>query len=471
MSASPNTILVSAYLSGHEHATKLRYFEKLDQALRPLNYHLLLVNLVPGRLKTSCKHVSAYSFTVGPHRAPGSRTVRRLDLRKEIRESASVEAGAHRWTAAEAETKLLYFRAFMRRVFREHRPALCVLWNQFNGHHLVLADLCQDISVPVAFAEYGLLPGTIVFETGGQMALSWVAQENERFLQLPVDEDDVDATSRYLDLVKDERRTRKPQPSSPKVTQICEKAHQKGRKVLFYPGEHGNHSGILPRGRSDAARHSPFFEDTADALATLSDLAASKGWHVLFKPHPLSDDRNLPDSNEYLSIVPDANIFECIEQSDLTVTILSQACYLSVIHGRACVLLGRNPISGKGCVYEIGARHDTGAMLQEALDAGFTDKQKAAWRKHAAQLLRHYLFSMEDDIGAVVSRGPDDAANYLAQLCSHETSKVGSVIFGDDVASPSARLTLAALFTLLGIGEPLVRKILFGVRGAKSDRP
>ena len=50
-----------------------------------------------------------------------------------------------------------------------------------------------------------------------------------------------------------------------------------------------------------------------------------------------------------VDFVTGANIFDCMEQADVTTTIVSQVSYLALIHDRTSLLLGRKQLSGKGC--------------------------------------------------------------------------------------------------------------------------
>lgn len=472
MTTEKRTIVVSAYLRGPDHANKLRYLESLGRALDELGYRTVLVDLVPGKkLRSTCTTVSTPSFAIGPHTPPGVSAIRAPMLPEGVRSAAQFDAEMNKRKLGRAALKLIYYRAFMRDVLIEYTPALCLLWHQCNPQHLTLADLCAEYKIPVAFAEYGLLPGTIMLDAVGQMAESWVSTENGRFLKLPVEHDDRHRSERYLEQVRAEKRTRKPQTSAIDVPHIARELRSKNKKIIFYAGEHEFHSGILPSSAPRAKLHSPSYTSTSDALADVARIARRNDWHVLFKPHPLSvaAPSIANDLADAVTLVPGANVFDCIACTDVTTTILSQVSYLSLIHGRPVVLLGRNTLSGKNCVYEVADRQGLEQELTAAIRYGITPEQNAAWSRHAAQLCTHYLFAMDDDIEDLIGRGPEIAVRFLADLAKPFNAEVTKGLlhaqtmpFGDDLGEGSSPLRLRLAYRILRTMEPLLRTAVPG---------
>lgn len=454
------TILVSAYLSGTEQAKKLAYFERLDACLRQHNSKLYLVNRGRECLTTPCEHTTIPLCVPLADRFPGDYFLSENHVSPELIKAASVEAEIRGSTLLSSTIKVLFFRAFMRKILLRRKPALCVIWHQFNGLHRSLAHLCDEMGIPYIFAEYGVLPGTIVLEKGGQMAESWVATNNVEFLHLPIDDHHLAVAQHFLSVVRRERRSRKEQSSRVSIDSIVDSRRNQGRKMVFYAGQNDPDTGMVPSWLPEARTHSPFFADTLDALNCLSELAHRNNWHVLFKPHPsLQGTRQnlVPNYPDRVDLVVGANVFNCIAQTDVTVTILSQVSYLALIHGRPCLLLGRNQLSGKGCAYELTSPTETENLLQKAMQMGFTQRQKALWLRHVAQLCRHYLFSFEEDIDEIIGRGVDDAARYIFRHClgSHTTqphlsrlARGGKGLFGNDCAG-GQWLALRGLYLLL----------------------
>lgn len=411
-----STIVVSAYLCGSGQEKKVRYFERLDEALRRRGFKLFLVNTGPDPFDTTVDHVTMPYCVTMANRIRGEQYLKEAELSPALREAAGIESAIRNSPLLTAAVKIIFFRRFMRRILGRKRPALCIIWHQFNGLHRGLRDLCEGLRVPVVYAEYGSLPGTVVFEAGGQMAESWVLQRHAEFVELPVDADDVDRAERLLDRVRAEKRSRKGPPTGKSIAEVLSGIRARGRKVIFCAGQNDPQTGMVPCWLPNAGLHSPYYEDTVDCVRHLVELSEANDWHVLFKPHPMLEAKQKSIEVAYpdrLVFVTDADIFECMEQSDLTVTILSQVAYLAMVHGRPCALLGRNQLSGKGCVYEPSDREDVEATLVAALERGLSDEQRTNWVKHVAQLCTYYLFGFEEDITNVIGRDVDECADFL----------------------------------------------------------
>ena len=177
---------------------------------------------------------------------------------------------------------------------------------------------------------------------------------------------------------------------------------------------------MAPRSLPNATEHSPLFEGTYDALHALAGVAESGGRGLIFKPHPnipAITEQRIRSIPENVALLEFANIFECILETDVMVTVLSSASYLSMIHERPVVLLGKMSLWGKGCVYEVSSRDEIGRVLDTALQDGFTDEQRQHWRKHAAQLIRYYLFAYDESAVARIGRDVDAAAAFILTHC------------------------------------------------------
>jgi hypothetical protein len=55
-------------------------------------------------------------------------------------------------------------------------------------------------------------------------------------------------------------------------------------------------------------------------------------------------------------------------------------------------MLGYTQLRGKNCTYEAFSQSRVSKMIQKALKQGFTKKQKKNFQRHAAQLLKYYLY-------------------------------------------------------------------------------
>lgn len=461
-------ILISAYLSGAGQERKIAYLERLDKHLRRCNSKLFVVNTGPDPVKTTFERTTMPACIGFATRYYGPNYLEVSDLSEKIFEAAGVEAEVRNTNLLTGAMKVLFYRAFMRKILLERSPALCIIWHQFNALHIGLADLCDELGIPVIYGEYGVMPGTVCFEEGGQMGESWVARRSEYFAALPIDDHDLERADALIKLAKEGKRSRKDQSAEFSVDDIVDKARKKERKIIFYAGQNDAQSGLTPSWLPAARTHSPYYTDTLDALSHLSRLAESNDWQILFKPHPLIQEKHknfevpFPDR---IDLAIGANIFECMEKTDLTTTILSQVAYLSLIHARPTALFGRMALAGKECVYEPATIDNVEETLRTALKEGLTEIQVANFRKHVAQLCRYYLFSFEEDIESIIGRGLDDANRYLV-LQSQAPGSVSRTVtnpkkqrrFGEDYSGPLHLLKLRGLFRILYFFDIPVRQ-------------
>lgn len=452
-------IIVSGYFAGDGQAAKLQYFERLDEALQPMGYRLHLLDLSPADPDTRLPYDRVPYFVMAGHKVDGSRYLTEPDVADEVKTAASIEAANRNGPLLNSCVKTIFFRAYFREVLRRTRPSLCILWHQLNALHRAAQGVCEEIGLPCALTEYGVLPGTIGFETGGQMGESRVAQDPEWFLNLPVDDADLERADAYIEFVRNEKRTRKDQSSEFDLEACVAKARERGRAVIFYAGQQDYASGLLPRSLPESHVHSPHFADTLDALRHLSELAERNDWHIIFKPHPILAERSKNYETPYpnrVDVALGANIFDCMALADVTTTIVSQVSYMALVHERPCVLLGRTQLTGKGCVYEPVSFGDIETTFARAIDQGFTSEQQNAWRRHVAQVMRHYAYRFDEDLAQMPGRGVEAVAQYLAETAAPESIQMPKTLWENDARGTGFR-RLQRAYRAMRVGEPLLR--------------
>ena len=468
-------ILVSSYLSGSEGKNKLRYFERLDTALREMGHRLLLLNTESKQVQSACDTAHLPVFIEKAHHLRLEGCLNEEALAPSVRHAASIDAGEWRRDPLADAVRALFFRAYLRELVREYDPALCVFWHQFNSLHYSMPDFCTGLGIPMLYAEYGSLPATIAFDSEGQMAESWAARRSDDFLNLPVSDEELSRARRFLELARKQKRTRKPLTAPASIQAVSEAAARSGRRLVFYAGQHDYKTGMAPRSLPNAELHSPFFESTADALRHLCAIAEERNWHILFKPHPLAGHllkrADMPGT-DWLDVVPGADIFECMHAAAVTLTIVSQVSYMALLHNRPCVLLGRNQLSGKGCLYEPSSRENVGDLIDEAIGAGLTQQRRDAWIKHSAQLLGHALYAFEEDVEPIIGRDVHEAASFLVEYAEkasadHKAPSAESVgrPFGDDLADDETARYLGKRYALLRRIDPVAGPLLKGFTG------
>jgi len=409
------TIVVSGYFGGDGNKAKVAYLDRLQTYLRSYGFRLCLVNLDKKNVDSQCMHINLSNMP------PLASNLKKLvmnsdDLSYQFMVAFAKEAEYKDSDLLSAKEHILRYVKSVARILEQQEACQCVVWNQFTGLHHALSAFCKVMEIPVIYSHLGILPGTIVFERGGQMAESWVYRNNDDFVKLTVNDSDLHNAERYLHYVMENKLTRKPQTEEQTIHNIAHEMHQKRRKLIFYAGQNDYHSGMIPCTLPEARIHSPFFSHTFDALQYLARLADKNNWQILFKPHPNIQHRQESFQgfcSERVISVPGANIFDCLYHSDLVVTVVSQVSYLALIHRRPTLLLGRNQISGKGCLYEISCKDEIEQKIKEIFKEGENPEMRNNWIKHVAQLNKYYLFGFDPEVTDIIGRDVDDAARFL----------------------------------------------------------
>ena len=413
MAGSLRTIVLVGHFSGVAGRQKTDYLERVDAVLRDSGYRLLLIDQGGARLDTHCDSRMLLGDTAD-FGAEFSDFTGEVEHESAVKDAVAVDAG-HRRLAPEAILHELLCAAYqVRKCTRKKSVVLVILWHQFNGMSMLMRHLCERDGLPLLYAHLGALPGTICFEPGGQMAESWICTHSVRFTELQVEPIDMERATRYLALVRNKRLDRKSQPEAAPTREALRGLRANASRLVFYAGQNDYRTGMLPRTLPTARLHSAFFDHTLDGLRALADVAERHTWTVVFKPHPnIRSVLRAAELPEQIVNLPEGNIFECILETDVTVTIVSTTAYLALQHGRPAVLMGRMPLSGKHCAYELERREGLREMVSRALESGLTVQQSESFRRHVAQLMRFSLFAYSENVEAIFGRGPAVAAAYL----------------------------------------------------------
>ena len=296
------------------------------------------------------------------------------------------------------------------------RANAVVLWHQFTACHLVLAALAKSREIPVRYVEHGVLPGTVDWDSIGQMAERQFMLNPKAFATKSIDSSDRKCAQDYLRYVKREQLTRKTQPPAKHNLGSALKKGVSRKRQVFYAGQFDVHTGMVPRWSPRSHKHSPYFDSTLEALRYLDLSLDSDRYRLLFKPHPNGGDDLTSGWNglsQLSRVINKANIFDCIVQSDVVVTILSQVAYLGCVLGKPVVLLGNMPLSGSGAVYEIRNVGEIPEVIDMACKRGVTRLMQRAWIDHVARLLKYESISTHDDVSPYVSRTLDSVVGEL----------------------------------------------------------
>ncbi|WP_459937912.1 hypothetical protein [Desulfonatronum parangueonense] len=425
-------------VSGFFPKEKKEYFEKLDDNLKYYNYRLLLQEQTENIVNTKCLSVSTpikwfsknenfiYNenedfvphYEVGKDIFPGHTFS--FDL---IYAALSHSKEKGNMPDLYSLLKMKSYESYLQKLFNQYEIALCLIWHQFTGRNHVLSHICRKFNIPYLFMEFGSLPGSIVFEADGGMGESRVTRNSDVFCRLPVDNSDIQKAENYLKICRDQKVNRplRNENNIQCIDDIIKITKIKKRKIIFFAGQNDWGAGIFPQPWPRRDLHSPLFRHTKDALNYLSIIASKNNWQILFKPHPFVSryQANIGISEaiysdienpEFIDIVADADIFDCIDAADVCTTILSQSAYLFLIYNKPTVLLGRMQLTGKSCLYEPKNLKDVERYIKKALDEGLSKHQMSNFVKHVAQLCMYNLFSADKSFADCFGRNYDHAS-------------------------------------------------------------
>jgi FMN phosphatase YigB (HAD superfamily) len=382
-------------ISGHKLISlNLHYRARYDKVYDP--EHMNLRTTSPGELKMIKYFIAPELFTknIYPRNKDIDITDDMSDVlgsKEYVRLAAENMAGRH-WDIGTGYPEYFASEAYryLNDVLDILNPKFVMLWNQFHAFSMIAEGVCRERGVKIIYMEFGVLPGTYVIETAGQMGESRPSVYHDEFKRLPVTEKETEKAYGVWNYLYESRLNRRKQAEADSKDEILKRLVP-GRPTVFFAGQNDYESGLCPY--TDRARefHSPIFKSTEEAIVRIAEICKINGWNIIYKKHPTMAMFEKPSDPPENVIEVDADINDVIDISDVTVTILSQVSYIALIRGKPTVMLGYNQLRGKDCAYEA---YDEGLIektISKAISSGFTDKQKKAFATHIAQLNKYYL--------------------------------------------------------------------------------
>ena len=333
---------------------------------------------------------------------------------------------------------------------------------------MILEELCRKRSIEIHFMEHGLLPGSINIERNGQMALSDICQNSNSFNRQKITLKHKRQAQSYIKSVVKRKLNRKPIGLSLTTFLRQGTLDLAGGPVVFYAGQNDPKSGILPPTSDNP--HSPFYQSTFDVLPDLAEYCSNVGATLLYKPHPSVADYELGnefDFSEYPNVVKvpeNVDFIECVEASDVFVTILSTGAYQALFRHIPVVQLGNSPLSVSQAVYQLEARDELPDLMTLALENGFTGSQKRALDEHVARLREHYVWRQESEPVSELDF-PQSFNDFVTSTFEQEVplnSEDDTVIFEFEGGSTILPLQSDAL-------EPFVNKYKGLIKGVETN--
>lgn len=295
-------------------------------------------------------------------------------------------------TKMEADYMIYYMYQYVINVLDILQPQIIIVYPLLMIQHRILEEECIERGISLISTHQGILPGTLAFDIGGEMGKSLPAVYPSQFLNLPVEEDELEYSKKVWKFLYTSKLNRKIQQQNDCVEFVLRNVDAK-KPIIMFAGQNDINSNMVPYTDETKEYHSPIFHTSIEAGIYLAELCSKHGWNFVYKPHPMNtkyeDKGKLPDNTIYVEF---GNINDLVDISDVVVTILSQTNYVGLIRHKPVVMLGFNQTKGKGCTYEAFEKDRVENVIIEALENGFTKEQEKAFLKHIAQVLKYYVF-------------------------------------------------------------------------------
>ena len=339
-----------------------------------------------------------------------NRDLRIIEETEKLADAAKAAMGTYGISRRDAFSEIYYLLYYAEKVISEVKPALLIIDASRVIRSYVLEYVCKRQGVKHLYSHPGHFPGTYIFDPLGESGCCVPNINAEKFSRLPVDSSDISKACEIWEYLYESKANRKCQPNIDLVEMLEKKVNKHRPTILF--AAHVD-SDNIPYTEHVRKHFSPMFATSIDAGVHLSYICRKNNWNFIYKPHPLSVDERihnlLADGSIYLE---QANINDLIDASDVVVTVQSSVNYVALIRSKPVVMLRYNVINGKGCTYEVYVKENIERILECAIEKGFTQKQKEAFRRHIAQNIKYYLYDdlSERDIryGKDVPRCIDD---------------------------------------------------------------
>lgn len=282
---------------------------------------------------------------------------------------------------------------YVKNVLDYLQPENVIIWLEFYPYHEIIAENCRQRNIKFTFWEFGVLPGTYSFEMQGQMGRSYPAIEFKKFRLLEVNKVERDEAKKVIKYIKNQNLKRWDDNSDVEIEKVMAMV-KKNRPIILYAGQNDFESGMCPYDERAKKYHSPTFATSDDAAVYLAELARKNDWNLIYKPHPAvvkleGISKDIPSN---VLMLHGGDINKVIDKVDLTITILSQVAYVSLLRDKPVVLLGYTQLRGKGCSYEAFELNQIEGVMQKALKDKYSIKMKEQFINHVAQVVKYYVY-------------------------------------------------------------------------------
>ena len=275
---------------------------------------------------------------------------------------------------------------------KNENPTSIIQWGSYLPLQRLIKKYFETHNIKVVHSEFGMMPGTIVFEDN--YINSFSIMNNQIFYNsLEIEKIDIEYAEDRIKEIKNSQISNKKYAKKLKTSELLLDISDYD-KVIFVAGIIEIPGGLKPNHLDPNPIFSPLFNSNQELVKFIDQIALELNFLVLYKEHPLV--RNYPkqkvSSKELLrtTIIDESiDIYSLLNISDISITMGSSVSYLSLILNIPCVNLGKNSASNKGIFIEASSIHDLKTILRKPMDL---EKKQINFTKYIAKELKYHMF-------------------------------------------------------------------------------
>lgn len=387
----PGPVLIHA--RGRQTPEECGLWNRLDAALRSRGSSLAVIAHHPASTAVTCRFERTYN---GLDHAPGAGAPPERIGRWTIEELLERERF---WRGEELDDRhtrnrreaIAYFAAHYQHILERERPIAAVIWSGHHPQELILAELCREREIPVAWLERGPLAGTLHLDTRGVLGGTTIADATDWSWSEDRQQDQWRTTfARYRDDLG--HGTWWPQPASLGPEVLRERLGvSRGTRVACFAGQ-------VDRDVQNLL-YSPHFRSSLDAFEWFARKVRrlDPEGYILGKHHPRSDTQ--PESFERLlgdhagCWLTDVSVQDCIGLCDRFAAVNSSSLFEALLRDRPVLMLGRGVLSGKGIAHEAAGPGGSATAVETWLAADRNEERAERFHDFGAFLLAEHLIA------------------------------------------------------------------------------
>ena len=301
---------------------------------------------------------------------------------------------------------LEYIYIYLKEMLNLLLPSEIIWWGGWSMQSYIIEYLAEKMQIPFCFAEYGWLPKTIQFDTGGIAGQSIFCKKNivPSNITLSAKSDIYKARNKFQTEL--EPRIKYDGEELSKINNL-----NADFKTVLFVGMGDAGMDMNPKDKYWNKYISSCVSGSLDAFNKIKKICKKSKWNLIFKPHP----KELPNQKQVVIredkstiLIKDVPIEILIEKADLIVSITSAVDYEVIMMGKPLVQLGKNSLNKNHCSYVVKKSDEIAMVLKKAMDRGLTVKQISNYNLHMEQLLKTVLWNDMTDPSAVYGRLPKE---------------------------------------------------------------